>query len=81
MFLTRFDSVWESLSGARYYVESKFGTSGLTSAQRAAQTALTDNYHVERWSYPFFGNAAGAAGGLMAGAFGATSGRNCGCQR
>jgi hypothetical protein len=78
---TVFDSVWESLSGATYYVESKFGTSGLTAAQRAAQNALGDAYQVERWTYPFFGNVGGAAGGAFGGYLGGQmSGRGCGCQ-
>lgn len=45
---TAFDSVWQSSSGEIYYVESKFGTAGLTAAQRAAANALGDAYQVER---------------------------------
>jgi RHS repeat-associated protein len=78
------DSTWRSLSGATYYVESKFGTSGLTAAQRAAQRAVGDAYHVERWGYPFFervgayaGGAAGAAAGSGTGGGG---GGDCGCK-
>ena len=50
-FSTIPDSTWQSLSGDIYYVESKFGTSGLTSAQRIARDALGDAYVVERWGY------------------------------
>jgi hypothetical protein len=76
---TIFDSVWESASGEVYYVESKFGTSGLTAAQRAAANALGDAYHVERWGYPFFQRVGAYLGG-GAGAAGAMSGRSCGCN-
>ncbi len=76
---TTFDSVWDSSSGARYYVESKFGTSGLTAAQRAAANALGNAYQVERWTYPFFGQV-GSYLGPVGGAAGAMAGRNCGCN-
>jgi hypothetical protein len=76
---TVFDSVWESSSGEMYYVESKFGTSGLTGAQRAAANALGDAYQVERWGYPFFGRIGGYLG-FGYGAAGAMSGRSCGCN-
>jgi RHS repeat-associated protein len=62
-YRTKPDSVWDSLFGNRYYVESKFGKSTLTSAQRAAQDGLGDRYHVERWSYDFFGRVGGYGGG------------------
>lgn len=42
------DSTWRSFRGSRYYVESKFGLSPLTRAQRAAALAMGDAYHVER---------------------------------
>ena len=75
------DSQWQSLLGKIYYVESKFGTSGLTTAQRAAAAALGDAYQVERWTYPFFGRVGGYAGGTAIGAmFGSNaSGGNSGC--
>lgn len=57
-------------SGATTYVESKFGTAGLTSAQRIARDTL-DNYSVEKWTYGFFGQAGAAGGGII----GAASGR------
>jgi RHS repeat-associated protein len=76
---TRFDSVWESSSGDIYYVESKFGKSGLRAAQRVAQNALGDAYHVERWSYPFFGRIGGYLG-FGSGTAVAISGRSCGCK-
>ncbi len=40
------DSTCESASGEIYYVEAKFGTSGLTAAQRLAANALGDQYQV-----------------------------------
>ena len=49
-------------TGSVTLVESKFGTAGLTSAQRAAAPLLS----VEKWTYPFWskvGAAGGAAGG------------------
>lgn len=78
---TVFDSVWTSSSGELYYVESKFGTAGLTSAQRAAARALGDSYHVERWGYPFFRRVGGYVG-FGAGAASAMSGSggDCGCN-
>jgi hypothetical protein len=76
---SRFDSVWQSARGEIYYVESKFGTRGLTVAQRAAANALGDAYRVERWGYPFFGRI-GAYMGFEYGAVGAMSGRGCGCN-
>jgi len=60
------DSTWRSFGGSRYYVESKFGLSTLTRAQRAAAEAMGDAYHVERWGYPFF-STAGAYPGALAG--------------
>lgn len=67
---TVFDSVWSSPNGEVYYVESKFGKAGLSSAQRAAAQALGDAYHVERWGYPFFRRVGGylGAGATTAGA-------------
>jgi RHS repeat-associated protein len=70
---TVFDSVWDSGEGI-YYVESKFGTSGLTAAQRAAANALGDAYQVERWGYDFFTRVGGYFGGGYAAA-GSMSGR------
>ncbi len=78
-FRTIVDSTWESASGVRYYVESKFGTSGLTAAQRLAANALGDAYEVEKWTYPFFGQVGNYLGGA-GGAAGAMSGRGCGCK-
>jgi RHS repeat-associated protein len=76
---TVFDSVWQSAEGSIYYVESKFGLSTLTNAQRAAQAALGAAYQVERWGYPFFGQVGNVLGGA-GGAAGAVSGRGCGCK-
>ncbi|MBL8350366.1 MAG: hypothetical protein JNL87_08610 [Burkholderiaceae bacterium] len=78
------DSTWRSLTGNTYYVESKFGTSGLTSAQRAAANAVGDAYHVERWGYPFFERVGayggGAAGGAAGTAAGGAAGGDCDCR-
>ncbi len=77
------DSTWRSITGRTYYVESKFGTSGLTAAQRRAQAAVGDAYRVERWGYPFFDRAGAAAGGAVGGGAGAASGLgggDCSCQ-
>ena len=76
---TVFDSVWQSSSGEIYYVESKFGTAGLTAAQRAAANALGDAYQVERWGYSFFSRVGGYLG-FGYGAAGSMAGRNCGCN-
>ena len=43
------------------YVESKFGTSGLTDAQRLANKLL-DNYEVDRWTYPWLARIGTALG-------------------
>jgi RHS repeat-associated protein len=80
---TLVDSTWRSITGRIYYVESKFGTSGLTSAQRRAAQAMGDAYHVERWGYPFFDRAGAAAGSAVGGGAGAASGLgggDCSCQ-
>ncbi len=50
-FTTVVDSTWKSFSGTVYYVESKFGTSTLTSAQRLARYAPGVDYRLQRWSY------------------------------
>jgi RHS repeat-associated protein len=57
-------------TGGSTIVESKFGTSGLTTAQRAA-TPYVSNLSVERWTYGFWGQAGGTVGGIG----GATAGR------
>ena len=78
------DSAWRARNGSAYYVESKFGTAGLTAAQRATQRGLGSSYHVEKWTYPFFGNvgagAGSAAGGLAGGAAASAAGNDCGCK-
>jgi RHS repeat-associated protein len=74
------DSVWRSLSGGIYYVESKFGLSTLTAAQRRAASALGSQYKVERWGYPFFGRVgAYLGGGGASSAFQSSSPNGCGC--
>ncbi|RDZ29494.1 RHS repeat-associated core domain-containing protein [Lysobacter silvisoli] len=81
-YRTVVDSTWRSIRGTTYYVESKFGTSGLTKAQRAAANGMGDLYHVERWGYDFVGRAGAAAGGAAGGGAGnaAGPGGGCGCQ-
>ncbi|MCX2836405.1 RHS repeat-associated core domain-containing protein [Microbulbifer thermotolerans] len=79
------DSVWQGRNGSIYYVESKFGTSGLTKAQRAAQRALGGAYQVDRWGYPWFGNVGSGLGGTAGAAAGgaaanAAVGSGCGCN-
>jgi uncharacterized protein (DUF1778 family) len=46
---TRINSQCKSIRGVVYYVESKFGTFTLSSAQRTAQSVLADSHRVERW--------------------------------
>jgi hypothetical protein len=43
------------------YVESKFGTAGLSAAQRRAKSAL-DNFFVDKWTYDWLKSAASAFG-------------------
>jgi RHS repeat-associated protein len=73
------DSLWKSISGATYYVESKFGTSTLTQAQRRAANTLGDSYHVEKWSYPFFEKVGATAGGAAGGSASELGNDLCGC--
>ncbi|MEJ1974187.1 MAG: hypothetical protein WDM96_17540 [Lacunisphaera sp.] len=56
-------------TGSTILVESKFGTAGLTSAQRAAGSLIT----VEKWTYPFWSNV-GAVGGAAGSAAGGGKG-------
>ncbi len=56
-------------TGVTKLTESKFGTSNLSSAQRAAGPSLS----VERWTYGFWTNV-GAAGGAASGAAGSGRG-------
>ncbi|MEI8121841.1 MAG: RHS repeat-associated core domain-containing protein [bacterium] len=59
---TTADFVFESAAGAQYIVEAKFGMSTLTTAQRVAQQALGDAYHVERWGFDWVGRVGGNLG-------------------
>ncbi|WP_321166292.1 RHS repeat-associated core domain-containing protein, partial [Luteimonas huabeiensis] len=80
-YRTVVDSTWRSWRGATYYVESKFGSSGLTAAQRAAQRGVGDAYRVERWGYDLVGRAGAVGGGAIGGAAGgAIAGGGCGCN-
>ncbi|HRP34618.1 MAG TPA: RHS repeat-associated core domain-containing protein [Gammaproteobacteria bacterium] len=79
------DSVWQGRNGSTYYVESKFGTSGLTNAQKAAQRALGGAYQVDRWGYPLVGSTGGALGGTAGATAGgvathAAGNSGCGCN-
>ena len=77
---TQVDSTWRSIFGRNYYVEAKFGKSTLTKPQRRAAAALGDQYHVERWDYPFFGRVGAYFGGTAAaGALPGGGGNGCGC--
>jgi RHS repeat-associated protein len=76
---TRVDSQWVSIFGNAYAVESKFGNSTLTAAQRIAQAVQGNAYKVERWTYEFFTGAgsvaSGAATGTAVGSGSATNGK------
>ena len=73
------DSAWRGFDGAIYYVESKFGTAGLTAAQRIARSVLGSAYHVERWTYEWVGNVGGTLG-VGVGGGGLAMGAKCSCQ-
>jgi RHS repeat-associated protein len=83
---TMVDSTWRNFFGGGIrYVESKFGTSGLTWAQSQAK-ALVPNYVVERWGYDFFGRVGGYAGGAVASLLrnpgsSSASGDDCECNK
>ncbi|MCH7290781.1 hypothetical protein MMP65_04780 [Acinetobacter sp. ANC 3926] len=62
---TKFDSVWKTRNGSIFYVESKFGTSGLTKPQRIAQKVLGDTYKVDKWTYLWFSKVGGNIGTVM----------------
>jgi hypothetical protein len=82
-FTTVPDSAWRSLSGAIYHVEAKFGTSGLTRAQRIARKALSDTrYRVEKWTYPWFGKLGDVTGTTLGGSVSAlfSSSVPCDCS-
>jgi RHS repeat-associated protein len=79
------DSYWRAMDGTKYWVESKFGTSSLSPAQKAAQKALGAAYHVEKWTYPWVGEVGSTAGTIAGGTAGGTtvgvfSTSDCGCQ-
>jgi len=64
-FSTIADSAWKNASGALYYVESKFGTSTLTKAQRTASNSLGSAYQVERWGYDWVGDVGSTIGNSL----------------
>ena len=62
------DWVLLDTSGIVYFVESKFGKSALTAAQKEALRQLGPvAYRVERWSYNFFAGVGGGVGGAGVG--------------
>jgi RHS repeat-associated protein len=78
---TRADSEWIK-RGMSYFVESKFGNSPLSSAQKVAQRVLGASYHVERWGYDFVGRVGAYLGGGVGASLGAAAiDSNCGCRR
>ena len=82
-YSTKVDSTWSSWRNETYWVESKFGKSSLTNAQKLADFDLGPSglYRVERWGYPFFERIGGyAGGGILAGVNAAESGSPCGCK-
>jgi RHS repeat-associated protein len=74
------DSAWVGADGVAYYVESKFGTAGLTAAQRVAQRALGDLYQVERWGYDWVGKVGAGLGATAGGVGAAAATGSCGCR-
>ena len=72
----RRDAQYTDRNGNVFEGEAKFGTSSLTSAQREAQRILGDQYIVDKFTYPFFGNVGATIGGTTSGALGASI---CGC--
>lgn len=66
--------------GRTRYIESKFGTSDLTKAQKRAREGLGDDYIVDRWTYDFFGDWGGRIGGAAGIAGSRAFGGNCECQ-
>jgi hypothetical protein len=79
-FTTIADSAWLGADGVAYYVESKFGTAGLTAAQRVAQRALGDLYQVERWGYDWVGQVGAGLGATAGGVGAAAASGSCGCR-
>ena len=75
----RYDAIYKTITGRTIYGEAKFGTSGLTAAQRAAQCALGDSYVVDKFSYEFFSKTGAGLGGALGGGA-AAAGGYCGCE-
>lgn len=65
-------STFDFLLGDGSFVESKFGTSGLSATQRRAAAQLGDDLRVDYWNYPTV-SGLGAAG-VGAGAGGTSPG-------
>ncbi|MEP3655550.1 MAG: hypothetical protein ABJO36_11705 [Litorimonas sp.] len=80
----RNDHFFERPNGTQYHVEAKFGTSGLTPAQRIAKQHLDSIdpslYAVDYWSYKFFGKVGGHTGAAISGiAAGVADLSDCDC--
>jgi RHS repeat-associated protein len=76
-FRTEVDITFRSLWRGVYYVEAKFGTSGLTSAQRLAARYVAA-YQVERWNYSFVGRVGGYLGAGLGSVLARPKGSDCG---
>lgn len=59
------DSIWSNVARGTYYVESKFGSSTLTPAQRITQQGLGDAYVVERWGYDWVSRIGATIGNTL----------------
>jgi RHS repeat-associated protein len=81
-FRTIFDAKWLSRAGKIFYEETKFGTSTLTKAQRAAQSTLGDAYVVQRWGYDWVKSVGAIGGGSAGGVIGAATAtdNSCSCK-
>jgi RHS repeat-associated protein len=70
-YRARSDAVYRTLTGRKLIGEAKFGTSGLTAAQREAQKGLGSSYIVDKFTYGFFNSAGNGIGSLVGGSAGA----------
>ncbi len=70
------DFVVKSADGSVKVVEAKFGTSGLTGAQRALKNTMGEAFTVSRTTADEVANAAGRVGAVAGGSTGATIGQH-----
>ena len=70
-FSARRDALYKTITGRTLYGEAKFGTSGLTGPQRAAQRGHGSDYIVDKFTYDFFSKTGSVSGGLAGGSAGA----------